>query len=226
MSVAAESGYPFGPLRVDLKVPHYWQLSERWGLHGEEARRICALMCLKTVLDFKSPALGDTGLPLESIIERTTANGGRTEHGWRHTAEVETLRDFGLNAWRRDWNLSGLRTEISMRREGYDVPQVEAVRSQQRVEAALAAPWEKARASIVDSLFRGDPVIASVSPGFSENGGPHQIVIHGCEEAAAGIDLLVTDPVIENTSHQEKVVSWDYFAQFFKQRAIFVSDAE
>lgn len=226
MSVAAERAWGEPPTRVELKVPHHCQLSEHWGLGPEEIRRICAPVCLKTVLDYKIPETGEAGLPLADIIGRILSNGGRSENGWHHAAEVAALRSYGLNAWRRDWAVTDLQAELSRRRERYAPAQRSAVEDQRQTELFFPTPLEKARASFVASLLEGNPVIASVAPGFSENRGPHQVVIHGYEENSGSLHLLLTDPVIEDRAHQEALVSWEYFAAFFNQRAIFVDDRQ
>lgn len=224
MSVTAESGFGDSPRRIDLRVPHHWQLSEYSGVRAEEARRICAPVCLKTVLDFKFFPSGESAFSLSDVIERTVANGGRSENGWLHNAEVATLRGFGLNAWRRDWQMSRLRSALAYQREDYDRAQISAASVQQNAEAAMASTLAKSQHSIEASLSEGNPVIASVAPGFSQNKAAHQIVIHGYEEGLNGASLLITDPIIEDKAHQERLIEWDYFAHFFHQRAIFVSD--
>jgi hypothetical protein len=205
-------------------VRHNWQLSKDFGLSEFEARRVCALVCLKAVLDYKVPTNAE-GFPLGDIIMRTSAHGGKTEDGWLHRAEVATLKDYGLNAWRRDWRQSSYFETLSdATKEGYDQVQLNAVAAQVLMEPKNLPSHNKAISSIIDSIDARNPVIASVKPGFSQNDGPHQIIIHGYETSPSGIDMLVTDPIIEDAAHQEQLVSEQYFAYYFRQRAIFVND--
>jgi|SRR5665213_2215352 len=207
--------------KMVLEVPHHWQKSEHWGLDAEEARRICALICLKIVLDYKNAVASDTGHSLDDIKAATLAHGGKTENGWLHAAEVKTLRAQGLNAWRRDWNLPA-EAEATPLIDGYEPEQVQVFEAQKTAEAAILAPDERAKQSIIDSITQDCPVIASVAPGFSENGGPHQVVIHGYDNDSGELNLFITDPVIEDKAHQELHVSWQRFLEYFKYRAIFV----
>jgi hypothetical protein len=224
MSLPEEAIHYYPYRRANLPVPHYWQLSESFGLNEYDARRVCALVCLKTVLDYKLPSNPESGIPLEDIITRASAHGGRTENGWLHAAEVATLNDYGLNAWRRDWSQSYMQAVFAQRREGYAQAQVDALQAQQLAESPRISPLDKAILSITNSIDEGNPVIASVRPGFSENGGPHQIVIHGYEESPDGLDMLITDPIIQDRAHQEQFVDSRYFSEFFQLRSIFVTD--
>ncbi len=226
MSTPAENFLDFNHRRVELPITHYWQLSEDWGIHEAERRRVCAPLCLKMVLDYKLKGESIPEIPLTEIINRTLMNGGRTKDGWLHAAEVATLKDYGLNAWRRDWTKGNFMELLAKRKERYDDTQMRAIQNQQLAETYVSGRDQKVMESILTALDSGNPVIASVLPGFSDNTQSHQVVISGYIESQAGTQLQINDPIIKNSDQQQVQVDWNYFSSYFHDRAIFVHDYE
>lgn len=99
-----KDNFETGPRQHDLylQIPHYSQLNETAGIDPEDARKICALVCLKIVLGYERPSTVQE-FSIQRLKALAEANGGRADEGWKHSAQVDSLKSFGLTAWRRNW---------------------------------------------------------------------------------------------------------------------------
>lgn len=212
-----------GPRDIYLDVPHYSQLDSESGITSDEARKICALVCMRTILEFKMPEYGPDKFSVPRLQALAMDVGGKTSEGWKHSAQVETMKGFGFTAWRRNWVAPTQDVDWLVHNENYEPAQVAAISAQLEQENALESMPAKVRASVVQSLERGNPVIASVGPGFSDNKANHQVVIHGYNSADWQENLLITDPIAVDAAHQTELVPLGRFMDFFQYRAIFIN---
>lgn len=205
-----------------MNVAHVWQLDPDSGIPLEQRRTVCAPAVVNIVLDFMLGRNKEQSFDIKDIIEQMYRHGGKVEGtGWRHCAGVGSLKENGLIAWRRNWHAPSQDPSHFMEHEGYDSGQVEKFLEQLKSEEhAGGSVEEKALHSIKESINKGCPVIASVTAGFSENEGYHQVVISGYGVHDGHDKLDIVDPLLP----PGKPISVDvgYFLKYYKLQSIFV----
>ncbi len=208
---------------VSLDVRHAWQLDPESKVPVERRRTVCAPVAVSIVLEFMLGRVEKVDFELNTIIEQMERHGGRVAGaGWKHSAGVATLKEYGLVSWRRNWYAPSQDPSYFIEHESYDQDQVDAFLRQLHAEKSAGnSVEEKALFCITDSLHNGCPVIASVKAGFSENEGYHQVVIAGCGKTDGRDWLEVIDPLL--SADRQTRVGLDYFWTYYKFQSIFVA---
>jgi hypothetical protein len=207
-----------------LDVDHVWQLDPEHKIPEDQRRTICAIACMKIVIDYVLPEEASK-ISLKEMYTKMKASGAQNENShWKHSDQVDYFKGLGLTSWRRNWEAAGSDPSWLADNEGYDSSQVAMVEKQVGSEATHADNKEKSLLSLSESFEADMPVVASVKPGFSTNKQDHQIVLNGMT-TQEGVDYLYfTDPVQDPEVRQEKQkVTVERFFEFFNYRAIFVS---
>jgi hypothetical protein len=201
-----------------LDVAHVWQLDPDHNIPSTERAKVCALACMKMVLDF-SLGYPDTRVTLDSIFATMSASDARNKEGdWQHKDQVDWLKANGLVAWRRNWLAPSQDPHYFAEKEGYNTNQLVAVSEQILAEYKQKTHTDIIKYTLRQSLLAGYPVIVSVKEGFSENTQNHQAVLCGYN-GKKGTWMFV-DPILENGTIEH---TDEYFFKHFNQRAIFVS---
>lgn len=208
-----------------LDVDHVWQLDPEHNISEEESKTICAIACMKIVIDYVLPNEASK-ISLKEMYAKMKDSGAQNENShWKHSDQVDYFKGLGLTSWRRNWVAAGSDPSWLAKNEGYDTSQLAMVNKQVGSEGTHADDKEKSfLISLSESLEADMPVIASVKPEFSTNGQDHQIVLNGMV-TQEGVDYLYfTDPVQDPAVRQEKQkVTVERFFRYFNYRAIFVS---
>ena len=213
-----------------LDVDHVWQLDPKHEMPEGTERTICAIACMKIVIDYVLPNEASK-ISLRKMYTKMKASGAQNENShWKHSDQVDYFKGLGLTSWRRNWKAAGSDPSWLADNEGYDSSQVAMIVKQTKdekqldTEATRASNKEKSLLALSESFEADMPVIASVKKDFSTNGQDHQIVLNGMV-TEEGVDYLYfTDPVQDPEVRQEKQkVSVERFFDFFNYRAIFVS---
>lgn len=210
------------PIDVQLTVPSYSQMDERWGFEPGTERSMCGIVCVKAVADYYAERVGGAAPAPTELADEVRRMGGWGEVGISHAAEVNLLKAQGLLAWRRNWDAPDSDPQWLVDHEGYDPAQVAAVRLQQAAEDAVTTKPERELLAITEALTAQNPVIASVRAGYGGNQASHQVVIIGRQRDVAGDSLLVMDPERATGTNVLKDRT-DHFLAYFNNRAIFVA---
>lgn len=208
------------PIKIYLDVEHVWQLDPEHNLPENEKPRICALACMKMIVDYLSPEKAKN-ISLEGIFSDMSGVDGRNSIGdWQHKDQVKWLKSQGLIAWRRNWLAPSQDPSYFVENEGYSNNQLVAVSEQIIAELGLkkAKRTDQIRYSLVNSLLAGLPVIISVRDKELPGSQNHQIVLCGYDQAQNTWKFV--DPMLEEGSVE---YSDEYFMKYFNKRAIFVS---
>ncbi len=201
-----------------LNVAHIWQLDPDSPIPESKRRRMCAPASVNMVLDFVFVKHGNYSFALDEIAQEMEEFGGRVvEYGWKHSAQVNTLKHHGLVSWRRNWLAPSQDPSYFIEHEGYDDAQVTAFLAQLARENQLGdSLHDRAWSCIKHSIDNGVPVIISVKAGFSDNEIGHIVVVSGYTQDT----VEIVDPLLPPDEH--KNVSMEYFWEYFKLQAIFI----
>ncbi len=201
-----------------LDVAHIWQLDPDSPIPEDQRRRMCAPASVNMVLDYVFVKHGEYSFALDAIVKEMESFGGRiVEYGWKHSAQVDTLKHHGLVAWRRNWLAPSQDPNYFIQNEGYNQDQVDEFLSQLGQEDQNGgSPQDRAWFCIKQSIDNGLPVIISVKAGFSENEIGHMVVVSGYTKDT----VEIVDPLLP--PGEQKRVDRDYFWEYFKLQAIFV----
>ena len=212
------------PKTIDMiEVPHYYQLDPAVVGDEPESRTVCAVVAMKSVIDFYRLSSAQPELPFAELKNMMEQWGGRLEGSslWRHDGEVNTLKSLGLTAWRRNWEAPSQDTSYFEEAEGYDAEQMAALDAQTQAEMGLDKR-QAAQKALCSAIQSGNPVIVSVKPNFTHNKDSHQVVLHGWETSPSGDTLHIEDPIVPAQEQAERgTISADYFFEYFNYRAIF-----
>ncbi len=214
------------PVDTYLDVNHVWQLDPEHNIPEEERRTICAIACMKMVVDYVLPE--KAGISLHNMYQAMKESGAQNSNmHWKHADQVGYFKKLGLVSWRRNWLAPNPDPKWFADNEAYNNQQLVAV-SQQMIDESLAGGYTKqALYSIHRSLDSNLPVIVSVKAGFTENKQDHQIVINGYGSDGKNEWLYFIDPVLSPDKHQDKqMVPLERFLEFFNCRAIFVKEPQ
>jgi len=216
---------------IYLDVDHVWQLDAEHNIAADQRRTICAIACMKILIDFVMSEQAKL-ISLKTMFTEMKDSGAQNDNmHWKHSDQVDYFKKLGLISWRRNWLAAGSDSAWLRENEGYDNNQITMIEKQTQHEEAEPSGLEdiknKSLLSFRQSFDSGMPVIASVKPGFSTNKQDHQIVLNGIVKQD-GIDYLYfTDPVQDPAARQEKQkVELKRFFDFFNFRAIFVTQPE
>lgn len=158
--------------------------------------RICALACVKMVLDFE---LNRTLEIKDLIVEALALDGHDERYGWKHESLVKLLRNHGVPAYAQEFRSREYRKVASSFVEN-------------STEGELATfGWRK----ISESLKKGQPVIVSVLRQFKQENSFHQVLLVGLEETGEEVkSLYYLDP--ENPPEKSVKPSLVTREDFFK----------
>lgn len=211
------------PIDIYLDVEHVWQQDPEHDIPVEQRRTICAIACMKMVVDYVLPEQA-AQISLRQMYQDMKAAGGQNSNmNWKHASEAAFFKNLGLKSWRRDWLTPNPDPKKLGEIDGYNNQQLIAVSDQMINEKGAGGYKLQALKSIQASLKAGMPFIASVAPNFSENQQDHQIVINGFGNDGKEQWIYFVDPVLDSDKHQDRQkVSVEYFLKYFNSKGIFV----
>ncbi|MEI8339042.1 MAG: C39 family peptidase [bacterium] len=188
---------------MKLEVPFYSQFSPEIKTDWQE--RVCALACVKMVLDFSLDKIFSVNDLLEEGL--LIKNSFTTEYGWSHDAVVMLLRNHGLSSYRQEFR--AVEKDI--------VNKIDKINP---VEKDLI---DFALGKIQSSIIHGEPVIVSVWKKFSIPDKLHLVLVIGFEEENDKITgFYVNDPMEDNiTEKGQFFVPMDKFRAAWRKFAIF-----
>ena len=174
-----------------LELQHIWQTKpELENLLDLPPRQRCGLACLEMVLHYHGiPELAATILSRARELKAINQAGD-----WWHPGEVNVLKNYGLIAWRRNWNLDHNQLDFLRVNEGYNEPQLNSIKWQIEAEKNYTEPNARFIHSLQTSILANAPVIASVKAEFSHNKHNHQVVVAGWDENKN--TFFVYDPIM------------------------------
>ena len=223
-----ESEKPEFAEKVVLDVDHVWQLDPEHEIAEDERKRICAIACMKMVIDFVVPEQGKQ-LSLHTMYEEMKASGARNSKlYWRHPDQVDYFKSLGLTSWRRNWHAPSNDPKWFAENEHYNTDQLVAVSSQMSNEQRFSKGQLRGQFlySLRSSFAKDMPVIASVRADMS--GRPseetnHQVVLCGYEKYQAGGRIFFVDPILAPEDHKDQQsISVEDFFKASNYLAIFV----
>lgn len=177
-----------------LNIPFFSQLDD--SVPKEHQRHVCALACIKMILDSK-----DEAIVFEDIYAEANIVGNKVKEGWTHETIVRILRNHKVLAYRQEFlgHSIDLKKQIGEQSSHTDL----------FVEIGIA--------KIKKSIDFQNPVMVSVRANFSENKEDHVVLVVGYEEQY----LYVFDPILSKEQNPKKITIND-FKKFWKNFAIFV----
>ena len=126
-----------------LDVDHVWQLDPEHKIPEDQRRTICAIACMKIVIDYVLPSEASK-ISLKEMYTEMKASGAQNENShWKHSDQVDYFKGLGLTSWRRNWKAAGSDPSWLADNEGYDSSQVAMVEKQIDSEATRADNKEK-----------------------------------------------------------------------------------
>ena len=179
---------------MQLEIPFFSQLDEQ--VPEELTRSVCAIACIKMILDFKKE-----NSDFSKILKEAEWIGQKDKAGWTHEVLVRLLRNYNILAYRQEFIAHNI-----------DVDNQQASVADHTNDFV-----EKGIQKIKTNIDNQNPVMVSVRAGFSENKADHMILIVGYEEN----NLIVFDPIL-HSDQNPKLINIDVFKDFWKKLAIFV----
>ena len=206
---------------IYLDVQHVWQLDPENKLPKKDARKICAIACMKMLIDYLPPE-EDKSIKLSEISDWLIDNNGRNEDGnWIHPAQVNYLKKIGYTAWRRNWNVEQI-PQWFLDNEQYNDLQYQNVLSQIEKEQEFDSVNQKIKNTLITAFKNNTPAIVSIKLGFESHGHNHQIVLSGYKKDSNGEYFYINDPMNNpNTSKELQLVEVEKFFEYFNRIAIF-----
>lgn len=204
-----------------LDVPYYRQIDTESPLSTYWQERSCGILALKMVIDYYRSQQNQSPLDLKELFDSALANGGVDQNkNWIHAALVKTASQYGLMAWRRNWNLSAAGQQ-HFTAEGQSAETLACINRQQQREALP---------TLVDQIESGHPVIISVAKNFDEVDKPHLVVLTGIKrkpEAGGYEGFYYNDPyTTSRTDRKDRYVDIDRFMDKWNYLAIFVEPSD
>ncbi len=204
-----------------LDVPYYRQIDTESPLSAYWQERSCGILALKMVIDYYRLQKAQEPVDLKELFDKALAGGGVDENkNWIHAALVKTASDYGLVAWRRNWNLSAAGRQ-HFTAEGQSTQTLTRINNQQQREALP---------TLVDQVESGYPVIISVAKNFDEVDKPHLVVLTGIKrkpEVGGYQGFFYNDPyTISETDSKDRYVAIDRFIDKWNYLAIFVEPSD
>jgi len=213
------------PEKVDiyLDVDHVWQEDPEHNIPENERRTICAVACMKMILDYVDQAKYQQH-SLHRMVAEMQSQGAQNENKyWIHSRQVNYFSSLRLVSWRRNWKAPSTDVAWFADNEGYDDTQLAAAAKQTQSEKIDGTPRAKMIESLKASIQDNIPVIVSVISGFSINKHDHQIVVNGYTHDGEQEWIYYTDPALPPETHQDRQkMSVDKFFEYSRYLAIFV----
>jgi uncharacterized protein YvpB len=183
-------------MKVQLEVP-FW--SQKHNVDNEDyIDNACGIVCVKMILAFAERGARS----VDDLIAEGHIVGGKSDAGWNHETLVRLIRNHGVLAYRQEFKSHTVDLE---KKEGLDDEKV--------TEDFRNLGIEK----IKGAIEYGFPVIASVKPGFGENGGDHLVLIVGFNDDS----FFINDPQRQGYEKDPIRVSFDKFLEYWKGLTIF-----
>lgn len=205
-----------------IDINHVWQLDPENELPLKIGKEICAIACMKMLIDYLPPK-SDNTIKLSEIRDWLLARNGQNESdNWIHSKQVEYLKLLGYISWRRNWNLTQNDVKWLEDNEGYDKVQIEQFNAQLEFEKNSTNKIDLVIRDFIEIFRKKSAVIASVRTGFKSDGDFHQVVVNGYIKDQSGEYFYISDPMLSNeqNSRQNKIEIEKFF-RFFNNTAIF-----
>lgn len=211
------------PIDICIDINHVWQLDPENELPIKIGKTICAIACMKMLIDYLPPK-SDNAIKLSEIRDWLLSKNGQNESGnWIHSKQVDYLKQLGYISWRRNWNLDKNDVQWLVDNEGYDTYQAEAFTRQTSSEASDTDLRQSIIRDFIDIFQRDSAVIVSVRSGFKKEGDFHQVVVNGYKKDTSGEYFYISDPLLSNKDNLENnKIGIDKFFEHFNNTAIFV----
>lgn len=177
-----------------LNIPFFSQLDSSVPI--EHQRHVCALACIKMILDSKKEHIS-----FNVLFDEAQIVGNYEKAGWTHETIIRVLRNHGVLAYRQEFLGHTVDLEI---KKG-----VIAEHTSQFILSGI----EK----IKESIDRGNPVCVSVKANFSENKEDHVVLVIGYDEDS----FVILDPILQ-VEKNPLTFPIEKFKTFWKNFAIFV----
>ncbi|MDQ5943832.1 MAG: hypothetical protein QG675_600 [Patescibacteria group bacterium] len=214
---------PDKSIDICVDINHVWQLDPENELPLKVGKTICAIACMKMLIDYLPPKTDNT-IKLSEIRDWLLSKNGQNESGnWIHSKQVEYLKQLGYVSWRRNWNITHNDPQWLIDHEGYDDEQISEFNKQIDVESNTKDLRLAITQDFIEIFHRGSAVIASVRSGFKKEGDFHQVVVNGYKKDNTGQYFYVSDPMLSNEQNLENnKIDIDKFFEHFNHTAIFV----
>lgn len=182
-----------------LDIPFFSQLNS--DVPVDVQRISCALASTKMVLEYKG-----ANIPFKDLLKEAQIIGGKVQAGWSHETVVRIMRNHGVLAYSQEFFGQTINLENEVRSASEFSPQFKI----------------KGLTKIEESVLNQNPVLVSVSPGFSKdevlrktlNIETHVVVVSGFEN-----DIIsIHDPIFDKATN----VSKEHFVKYWRGLAIFV----
>lgn len=211
------------PIDICVDINHVWQLDPENELPHKIGKTICAIACMKMLIDYLPPKTDNT-IKLSEIRDWLLSKNGQNESGnWIHSKQVEYLKQLGYISWRRNWNIDRNDPQWLIDNEGYDDEQIGEFNKQVDTENSVSDLKQAIIQDFVEIFHRDSAVIASVRSGFKKEGDFHQVVVNGYKEDESGKYFYISDPMLSNEQNLENnKIDIDKFFEHFNSTAIFV----
>ena len=178
---------------MQLDIPFFSQLDDQ--VPAELQRSVCAIACIKMVLD--SRLIPNS---FSDLLKEANIVGGREHAGWTHETIVRVLRNHSVHAYRQEFKAHEIDLET-----GDPVP---AIHSTEFANNGVA--------KMRDMIEKGNPVFVSVSAGFGDNQGDHVVLVVGYDEN----NVIMLDPQRPSDSNPVSMPLRD-FMSVWKRLTIF-----
>jgi len=183
---------------MKLDIPFFSQLDS--DVPVDVQRISCALASTKMVIRYKGETISFSDLQKEAQII-----GGKQRAGWSHETVVRIMRNHGVPAYAQEF-----------------FGQTIDLKDEQRVLSELSKQFKlDGFEKIKKSISNQNPVLVSVSAGFSKNEvlrkslniETHVVVLSGFEDDV----LTIHDPIFDAPT----IVSREHFMKYWRGLAIF-----
>jgi len=208
---------------ICIDINHVWQLDPENELPLKIGKTICAIACMKMLIDYLPPK-SDNNIKLSEIRDWLIDKHGQNVRGnWIHSKQVEYLKQLGYVSWRRNWHITHNNPQWLIDHEGYDEDQIGEFNKQIDAENKASDLKQAIIQDFIEIFQRDSAVIASVRSGFKKEGDFHQVVVNGYKKDENGKYLYVSDPMLSNEQYLENnKIAIDEFFEHFNNTAIFV----
>lgn len=176
-----------------LNIPFFSQLDD--SVPKEHQRHVCALACIKMVLDSREEHLN-----FEDIYKEANIVGNQVQAGWTHETIIRILRNHKVIAYRQEF----LGHTIDIKEGTASI----AKHTEQFVDFGI----EK----IKKSIELGNPIFVSVKANFSDNKEDHVVLIIGYSNDK----FIILDPIMLTHQNPREILI-EEFKKFWKNFAIF-----
>jgi uncharacterized protein YvpB len=173
---------------MQLNIPFFSQLDTK--IPEELRRSVCAIACLKMILDYKN-----SPQDFMTILKESEWIGHKDARGWTHEVLVRVLRNHNVLAYRQEFIGHSINVETASA----------------SVAEHTTLLIEQGISKIKKSIDAQNPVMVSVTAGFSQNQSDHVVLVVGYDDN----NFFVLDPILSQEQNPMKVPV-DTFKTFWK----------